>query len=207
MNALDHVNIEINAGEFVAVMGPSGSGKSTLMNILGCLDRPDSGSYTLLGDRVSDLDDDNLSRIRNTRVGFIFQSFHLLPRLSALENVRVPLRYARHDVQEAEERAPKLLDRMGLHDRMHHRPNQLSGGQRQRVAIARALVCNPGILLADEPTGNLDSKTSESILELFKELNDDGQTIMIVTHERDVSMNAHRIILMRDGLVEYDASS
>ena len=203
VHALDHVTLDITAGELIAVMGPSGSGKSTLMNILGCLDRPDSGAYTLLGNQVSELDDDELSNIRNRHIGFIFQSFHLLPRLSALENVLVPLRFSRNGAQSWVDRAPELLERVGLSDRLHHRPNQLSGGQRQRVAIARALISNPGILLADEPTGNLDSRTSASILELFKELNEEGQTIMIVTHEVDVSRHANRIITMRDGQVEY----
>lgn len=184
-------------------MGPSGSGKSTLMNILGCLDRADSGVYTLIGTRVSEMDDDELSKIRNEHIGFIFQSFHLLPRLSALENVLVPLRFSRTNDDSYIKRAPEILARVGLEDRMHHRPNQLSGGQRQRVAIARALISNPGILLADEPTGNLDSKTSESILDLFRELNSEGQTIMIVTHEVDVSRHASRIITMRDGRIEY----
>lgn len=203
MHALDHVTLDIDAGELIAVMGPSGSGKSTLMNILGCLDRADSGEYTLIGTRVSEMDDDELSKIRNEHIGFIFQSFHLLPRLSALENVMVPLRFSRTNDDSSIKRAPEILARVGLEDRMHHRPNQLSGGQRQRVAIARALISNPGILLADEPTGNLDSKTSESILELFRELNAEGQTIMIVTHEVDVSRHASRIITMRDGRIEY----
>jgi len=206
VHALDEVDITIDEGEFVAVMGPSGSGKSTLMNILGCLDTPDDGSYRLLGDEVAALDDTSLSRTRNRHIGFVFQSFHLLPRLSALDNVLLPLRYSDNDPVAARDRAAALLKRLGLADRMGHRPNQLSGGQRQRVAIARSLVNEPPLLLADEPTGNLDSKTSVEIMELFTELNDAGQTILMVTHEDEIAEYAKRLIRMRDGKVEHDAT-
>jgi putative ABC transport system ATP-binding protein len=205
VHALDNVDLSIAKGEFVAVMGPSGSGKSTLMNILGCLDTPDDGSYRLLGDEVASLDDAALSRTRNRHIGFVFQSFHLLPRLSALDNVLLPLRYSDGDPGAARERATALLERLGLADRMGHRPNQLSGGQRQRVAIARSLVNQPPLLLADEPTGNLDSKTSVEIMELFTELNEGGQTILMVTHEDEIAEYAKRLIRMRDGRVEHDA--
>ena len=205
VHALDNVDLSIAEGEFVAVMGPSGSGKSTLMNILGCLDTPDDGSYRLLGDEVAALDDTSLSRTRNRHIGFVFQSFHLLPRLSALDNVLLPLRYSDADPAAARERGSALLERLGLADRMGHRPNQLSGGQRQRVAIARSLVNQPPLLLADEPTGNLDSKTSVEIMELFTELNEGGQTILMVTHEDEIADYAKRLIRMRDGKVEHDA--
>lgn len=203
VRALDEVDLSISEGEFIAVMGPSGSGKSTLMNILGCLDTPTSGSYELLNHHVSDMDDDSLSEIRNQYIGFVFQSFHLLPRLTALDNVLLPLRYGKASVRsETVERAHFLMEELGLKDRMRHNPNQLSGGQRQRVAIARALVTNPSLLLADEPTGNLDSKTSEGILALFDKLNENNQTILIVTHEDEVASHAGKVIHMRDGKIE-----
>lgn len=203
VRALDEVDLSISEGEFIAVMGPSGSGKSTLMNILGCLDTPTSGNYELLNHHVSDMDDDSLSEIRNQYIGFVFQSFHLLPRLTALDNVLLPLRYGKASVRSATiERAHFLMEELGLKDRMRHNPNQLSGGQRQRVAIARALVTNPSLLLADEPTGNLDSKTSEGILALFDKLNENNQTILIVTHEDEVASHAGKVIHMRDGKIE-----
>ncbi|MCY4531520.1 MAG: ABC transporter ATP-binding protein [Gammaproteobacteria bacterium] len=204
VHALDHVDLEVSTGDFVAVMGPSGSGKSTLMNILGCLDRPDSGEYRLLDRLVSNMPDDELSGLRNRYIGFVFQSYHLLPRMTALENVSLPLRYAKGWVEEGSSRAPELLKSLGLSNRMYHRPNQLSGGQRQRVAIARALIANPPLLLADEPTGNLDSKTSEEMMALFDKLNSIGQTILMVTHEEDIAAHARRIIHMRDGKVVRD---
>ncbi|MEM1091636.1 MAG: ABC transporter ATP-binding protein [Pseudomonadota bacterium] len=203
VHALDHVDLAVAAQEFVAVMGPSGSGKSTLMNILGCLDTPDAGSYQLLSHEVADLSDDELSQFRNEQIGFVFQSFHLLPRLSALENVLLPLRYGKVSVG-GEQRARDLLARLGLNDRMGHRPNQLSGGQRQRVAIARSLINEPPLLLADEPTGNLDSRTSEEIMSLFEELNREGQTIVMVTHEDEIAAHASRVIAMRDGKIATD---
>ena len=205
VHALDHVDLRVEAGAFVAVMGPSGSGKSTLMNILGCLDRADAGDYRLLDQTVSRMDDRRLSALRNRYIGFVFQSFHLLPRMTALQNTLLPLRYADGWAAEGQRRAPALLDRLGLADRLHHRPNQLSGGQRQRVAIARALVAAPSLLLADEPTGNLDSKTSAETMALLGDLNRDGQTILMVTHDDDVAAHAHRVIHMRDGKVERDA--
>jgi putative ABC transport system ATP-binding protein len=204
VHALDEVDLHIEEGDFVAVMGPSGSGKSTLMNILGCLDTPDDGDYRLLGQAVARLDDAELSQIRNRHIGFVFQSFHLLPRLTALENVMLPLRYGDTELGQAREKADKLLRRLGLSDRMDHRPNQLSGGQRQRVAIARSLVNDPPLLLADEPTGNLDSRTSAEIMELFTELNRQGQTILMVTHEDEIAAYARRLIRMRDGKIEND---
>ncbi|MCF1427490.1 MAG: ABC transporter ATP-binding protein [Shewanella sp.] len=200
VRALKDVSFDIQANEFVAIMGPSGSGKSTLMNIIGCLDRPSSGSYCLNGHEVAELDDDALSAVRNRDIGFVFQSFHLLPRLSALDNVLLPLRFARPPAGD-ETHAKALLERVGLDTHMDHRPNQLSGGQRQRVAIARALVNRPAILLADEPTGALDSKTSMEIMKLFSELHRGGQTIILVTHEEEVAAYAQRIIRMRDGEV------
>ncbi len=206
VHALDHVDLQIGEGDFVAVMGPSGSGKSTLMNILGCLDTPDSGRYQLLDLEVAALSDDDLSRIRNQKIGFVFQSFHLLPRMTARENVILPLRYSESDLAEAWERADDLLDRLGLSDRIDHRPNQLSGGQRQRVAIARSLINSPPLLLADEPTGNLDSRTSVEIMELFTELNRRGQTILMVTHEEEIAAHASRLIRMRDGKIEHDSA-
>ena len=205
VHALDHVDIDIDEGEFVAVMGPSGSGKSTLMNILGCLDTPDEGDYQLLGHAISKLDDAELSRMRNVNIGFVFQSFHLLPRMTALDNVLLPLRFSEEDPATARERGLDLLHRLGLGDRTGHRPNQLSGGQRQRVAIARSLINAPPLLLADEPTGNLDSRTSEEIMRLFEELNRDGQTILMVTHEDEIAAHASRLVRMRDGKIEHDS--
>ena len=202
VHALDHVDLCVDEGDFVAVMGPSGSGKSTLMNILGCLDTPDDGDCRLLGQLVSEMDDAQLSSLRNQYIGFVFQSFHLLPRLTALDNVLLPLRYADGDITEDALRARHLLDRLGMSERIGHRPNQLSGGQRQRVAIARSLVAAPPLLLADEPTGNLDSKTSIEIMDLFTELNQEGQTILMVTHEDDIARYAKRVIHMRDGKIE-----
>ncbi len=205
VHAIDHIDLTVERGEFVAVMGPSGSGKTTLMNILGCLDRADAGEYRLLDQIVSDMDDDRLSALRNRYIGFVFQSFHLLPRMSALDNVLVPIRYADSWAAEGRNRGPELLERLGIADRAHHRPNQLSGGQRQRVAIARALVSNPPLLLADEPTGNLDSATGATIMQLISELNREGQTILMVTHDEDVASHARRVIHMRDGKVDRDA--
>ncbi|MYD43787.1 MAG: ABC transporter ATP-binding protein [Gammaproteobacteria bacterium] len=204
VRALDHVNIEMHVGDFVAVMGPSGSGKSTLMNILGCLDRPDSGDYRLLNRQVAALDDESLSSIRNSHLGFVFQSFHLLPRMTALENVLLPMRFAKTGHAGSREYGCELLSRLGLGDRMDHRPNQLSGGQRQRVGIARALLSKPTLLLADEPTGNLDSKTASEILDLLLAFNREGQTILLVTHEHEIASLAHRIIHMRDGKIEQE---
>lgn len=204
VHALDHVDLAIEEGDFVAVMGPSGSGKSTLMNILGCLDTPDEGHYRLLDHEVADLDDAELSAVRNRHIGFVFQSFHLLPRMTALENVLLPLRFSDANPLTVRDRAIELMHRLGLADRMEHRPNQLSGGQRQRVAIARSLINGPPLLLADEPTGNLDSRTSEEIMRLFEELNGDGQTILMVTHEEEIADHAKRLIRMRDGKIEHD---
>lgn len=205
VHALDHVNLSVDEGELVAVMGPSGSGKSTLLNILGCLDKPNSGNYELVGEAIEEMDDVRLSDLRNRYIGFVFQSFHLLPRLSALENVLLPCRFAQYGIEEKKKRGTELLERLGLSDRITHRPNQLSGGQRQRVAIARALVSRPPLLLADEPTGNLDSKTAEDIIALLVELNREGQTILIVTHEDFVASNAQRVINMRDGKIERES--
>ncbi|MEN7343329.1 MAG: ABC transporter ATP-binding protein [Pseudomonadota bacterium] len=207
VRALDAVDIAIDEGDFVAVMGPSGSGKSTLMNILGCLDTPDSGEYDLLGNAVSSLDDESLSRLRNAHIGFVFQSFHLLPRMTALDNVMLPFRYSEDVPSDARDKAEAMLTTLGLSERMDHRPNQLSGGQRQRVAIARALVNQPPLLLADEPTGNLDSKTSDEIMALFSELNNNGQTIMMVTHEDEIAAWAKRVVRMRDGRIESDTEN
>ncbi len=204
IRALDGVDLDIAANEYVAIMGSSGSGKSTLMNILGCLDRPTAGSYELDGHLVSNMSAGRLSRVRNERIGFVFQSFELLPRATAAKNVELPLIYSRDGWFARRTRARSALKTVGLADRMRHRPNQLSGGQKQRVAIARALVNRPAILLADEPTGNLDSATSEEILALFAKLHHDGQTIIMVTHEADVARHARRIIRMKDGKVLSD---
>lgn len=202
IRALAGVSLNINAGEHVAILGPSGSGKSTLLNVLGALDHPDRGHYRFEGEDISRYTDDQASTLRNERIGFVFQSFHLLPRLTVLENVLLPLRYARKTVADAESRAQRLLARVGLADRIEHRPGELSGGQMQRVAIARALLMNPPLLLADEPTGNLDSKSAADVLSLLDELNRDGQTLVIVTHDASVAERAKRRVYLRDGLIE-----
>ena len=199
VHALDHVSLRVEDGEMLAIRGPSGSGKSTLMNIIGCLDRPDGGSYILAGEDVSRIPKNRLASIRNTHIGFIFQTFNLLPRMSALENVELPIHYA--GGRDAKKRATEALRLVGLADRMHHEPNQLSGGQRQRVAIARALVNDPSILLADEPTGALDSRTGEEILALFKDLNAQGRTVIIVTHDLNVARHCKREIFLMDGKI------
>jgi putative ABC transport system ATP-binding protein len=204
VKALDDLTLNINKNEYVALMGPSGSGKSTLMNLLGCLDTPTSGSYFLNGKDVSRMNDNELAEIRNREIGFIFQTFNLLPRSSALENVMLPLVYSGIGKQERIEIAEKVLANVQLSDRIKHRPNELSGGQRQRVAIARALVNNPSIILADEPTGNLDSKTSVEIMGLLETIHEAGNTIIVVTHEEDIAMYAHRIVRLRDGKIESD---
>jgi putative ABC transport system ATP-binding protein len=204
VNALQDVSISIDKGEYVAFMGPSGSGKSTLMNIVGCLDSPTSGTYSLNNHLVSEMTENELAEIRNKEIGFVFQTFNLLPRASALENVALPLIYAGYSKSERNEMAMGALESVNLADRWHHKPNELSGGQRQRVAIARALVNSPSIILADEPTGNLDTKTSYDIMNLFQELHDKGNTIIMVTHEDDIAHYAHRIIRLRDGLIEWD---
>lgn len=204
VTALDNIELNIGKGEFAAIMGPSGSGKSTLMNILGCLDRPTSGSYTLDGDEVAHLSDDQLAITRNRKIGFVFQNFNLLPRMSALQNVALPLVYAGVVKEDRRERAAEALRKVGLGDRMHHRPNELSGGQRQRVAIARALINQPSIVMADEPTGNLDTRSGEEIMTLFHELHRAGCTIILVTHEPDIARQAKRIIHIRDGLIISD---
>lgn len=204
IHALRSVSIDIDKGEYVAFMGPSGSGKSTLMNIIGCLDTPSTGTYVLNSNDVSGLTDNQLAEIRNKEIGFVFQTFNLLPRATALENVALPLIYAGYRKEPREEKAMQALENVGLGDRAKHKPNELSGGQRQRVAIARALVNDPSIILADEPTGNLDSKTSYDIMNLFQELHDHGHTIIMVTHEVDIAHFAHRIIQLKDGDVEAD---
>ncbi|HKS81012.1 MAG TPA: ABC transporter ATP-binding protein [Candidatus Acidoferrales bacterium] len=204
LHALRGVNIEIHKGEYVAIMGPSGSGKSTLMNLIGCLDTPSKGNYWLAGRLVSQLDDDELAYIRNKEIGFVFQTFNLLPRATALHNVELPMIYNGTPSEERLDRAKKTLQQVDLGERMMHKPNELSGGQRQRVAIARALVNNPSILLADEPTGNLDSQTGEEIMALFARLHQSGNTIILVTHEADIATHAHRVIRLRDGKIERD---
>ena len=204
VNVLKGIDLLINKGEYVALMGPSGSGKSTLMNILGCLDTPTSGSYILNGKQVSEMHDDELAEIRNKEIGFVFQTFNLMPRTTALDNVALPMVYAGFSKDERNKRATEVLTQVGLADRMDHKPNQLSGGQRQRVAVGRALVNKPSIILADEPTGNLDSKTSVEIMNLFNEIHANGNTVILVTHEEEIAAYAHRIIRLRDGIIESD---
>ncbi len=204
VNVLKGVNLDIQKGEYVALMGPSGSGKSTLMNLLGCLDTPTSGTYILNGFDVSKMHDDQLADIRNKEIGFVFQTFNLLPRTTALDNVALPMIYAGYSKSDRKQRATEVLTQVNLSDRMDHQPNQLSGGQRQRVAIARALVNKPSIILADEPTGNLDSKTSVEIMNLFGEIHKNGNTVILVTHEEDIAAYAKRVIRLRDGLIESD---
>lgn len=204
VHALDGVDLDVHKNEYVAIMGPSGSGKSTLMNIIGCLDTPTSGSYDLAGEPVAEMDDDELAQIRNRKIGFIFQSFNLLPRTTILRNVELPLVYSGLSREERIRRAATALERVGLKDRMHHQSNELSGGQRQRVAIARALVNQPSILLADEPTGNLDSHTGQEIMALFEELYQQGHSLLVVTHEDDIAGHARRCVRLRDGLIESD---
>lgn len=202
VNALKGVSLDINKGEYVALMGPSGSGKSTLMNIMGCLDSPSQGEYWLNQNEVSKMSDSELSGVRNEEIGFVFQTFNLLNRMTALENVALPLVYSGVSRKDREERASLVLERVGLQDRMLHKPNELSGGQRQRVAVARALVNNPNLLLADEPTGNLDTKTSHEIMALFEEIHNQGNTIVLVTHEEDIAQHAKSIVRLRDGMIE-----
>ncbi|AEW87229.1 ABC transporter ATP-binding protein [Flavobacterium columnare NBRC 100251 = ATCC 23463] len=204
IHVLKGIDLQINKGEYVALMGPSGSGKSTLMNLLGCLDTPTSGQYILNGKDVSKMKDDELAEIRNKEIGFVFQTFNLLPRTTALDNVALPMIYAGYSKSDRTQRAKEVLNQVGLGDRMDHQPNQLSGGQRQRVAVARALVNNPSIILADEPTGNLDSKTSIEIMKLFNEIHSNGNTVILVTHEEDIAQYAHRIIRLKDGIIESD---
>jgi putative ABC transport system ATP-binding protein len=207
INVLKGINLQINKGEYVALMGPSGSGKSTLMNLLGCLDTPTSGQYILNGKDVSQMKDDELAEIRNKEIGFVFQTFNLLPRTTALDNVALPMVYAGFSKSERNIRATEVLKQVNLADRMDHQPNQLSGGQRQRVAIARALVNKPSIILADEPTGNLDSKTSVEIMKLFGDIHASGNTVILVTHEEDIAAYAHRVIRLRDGIIESDTQN
>ncbi|HZW77968.1 MAG TPA: ABC transporter ATP-binding protein [Flavobacteriaceae bacterium] len=207
VKVLKGIDLDINRGEYVALMGPSGSGKSTLMNLLGCLDTPTSGTYELNGKNVSNMTDDELAEIRNKEIGFVFQTFNLLPRTTALENVALPMIYAGASKKDRLARAEEVLKSVGLGDRMDHKPNQLSGGQRQRVAVGRALVNNPSIILADEPTGNLDSKTSVEIMNLFNKIHAAGNTVILVTHEEDIAANAHRIIRLRDGIIESDEAN
>jgi putative ABC transport system ATP-binding protein len=204
VEALKSVSLEIKKNEYVALMGPSGSGKSTLMNLLGCLDSPTRGEYWLNGTEVSTMDDGELAEVRNKEIGFVFQTFNLLPRLSALENVALPLVYAGMSKEARLEKARKVLESVGLGDRVNHKPNELSGGQRQRVAVARALVNDPAIILADEPTGNLDTKTSYEIMGLFEHIHKMGNTVILVTHEHDIALHAHRVVRLRDGLIESD---
>jgi putative ABC transport system ATP-binding protein len=204
IHALKSVSLTINKGEFVALMGPSGSGKSTLMNILGCLDTPSKGDYILNGINVSQMTENQLAEVRNKEIGFVFQTFNLLPRNTALDNVALPLVYSGVSKEQREDRANKALTNVGLEHRVHHKPNELSGGQRQRVAVARALINDPSIILADEPTGNLDTKTSIEIMGLIEDIHDKGNTIILVTHEEDIALHAHRIVRMRDGLIEND---
>jgi putative ABC transport system ATP-binding protein len=206
VRALRGVDLEIQRNEYVAIMGPSGSGKSTFMNLIGCLDTPTAGEYWLNGTPVANRTDDELARIRNKEIGFVFQTFNLLPRATSLHNVELPLIYAGVPARERRERAATTLEKVGLGDRMKHSPAQLSGGQRQRVAIARALVNHPAIILADEPTGNLDSTTSEDIMRLFAKLHEDGQTIIVVTHEHDIAEHAHRVVTLRDGVISSDVT-
>lgn len=207
VKVLKGIDLDIERGEYVALMGPSGSGKSTLMNLLGCLDTPTSGVYELNGKNVSNMTDDELAEIRNKEIGFVFQTFNLLPRTTALENVALPMIYAGYSKKDRLERAKEVLMSVGLGDRMDHKPNQLSGGQRQRVAVGRALVNNPSIILADEPTGNLDSKTSVEIMNLFNKIHAAGNTVILVTHEEEIAENAHRIIRLRDGMIESDTKN
>lgn len=204
IHALRSVSLGISKNEYVALMGPSGSGKSTLMNVLGCLDTPSSGEYVLNGHAVAKMSDNQLAEVRNKEIGFVFQSFNLLPRYSALENVILPLVYSGMPSDKRQARGIEVLEQVGLADRMHHKPNELSGGQKQRVAVARALVNNPSIILADEPTGNLDSKTSIEIMGLFEEIHKNGNTVILVTHEEDIAEYAHRIVRLKDGLIEWD---
>jgi putative ABC transport system ATP-binding protein len=204
---LKGIDLQINKGEYVALMGPSGSGKSTLMNLLGCLDTPTSGTYILNGKDVSQMHDDELAEIRNKEIGFVFQTFNLLPRTTALDNVALPMVYAGYPKSERNKRATEVLTQVNLSDRMDHQPNQLSGGQRQRVAIARALVNSPSIILADEPTGNLDSKTSVEIMKLFGDIHAQGNTVILVTHEEEIAAYAHRVIRLRDGIIESDTKT